>query len=60
MAKKALHKYREGSIRLPIRSEDPALKYRQIGTYLVARLHSRTDKKFNIFAITAKFRKSFN
>ena len=57
---KALHKYREGSIRLPIRSEDPALKYRQIGTYLVARLHSRTDKKFNIFAITAKFRKSFN
>lgn len=57
---KALHKYREGSIRLPIRSEDPALKYRQIGTYLVATLHSRTDKKFNIFAITAKFRKSFN
>ena len=56
----ALHKYREGSIRLPIRSEDPNLKYRQIGTYLVARLHSRTDKKFNIFAITAKFRKSYN
>jgi len=56
----ALHKYREGALRLPIRTLDGAARYRQTGTYLSTRLHSRTDKKFNIFAITTKFRKSFN
>ena len=64
-----MHKYREGSFRLPIRSNvllddgdppQPINRYRQTGTYMVARLHSYTDKKFNIFAITTKFRKSFN
>jgi len=55
-----LHKYREGSIRLPIRSVNRDATYRQTGTYLLTRLHSRSDKKFNIFAITTKYRKSFN
>ena len=33
---------------------------RIVGSYLNVKLVSRTHKKFNIFAITAKFRKSFN
>lgn len=54
----ALAKYREGSLRFPIRGEND--KFRQVGTYLTMRLIARTEKKFNIFAITAKYRKSYN
>lgn len=56
-----LHKYREGVLRAPIRnlfagSKNPRLT----GTYLRVKLTARTQEKFNIFAIMAKYRKSFN
>ena len=51
-----LHKYREGILRIPLRNR--TFTKRAIGTYLRARLSARTTKKFNIFAIMAKYRKS--
>ena len=54
----ALHKYREGILRIPLRNN--VINRRAIGTYLRARLTARTTEKFNIFAIMAKYRKSYN
>jgi len=53
-----LHKYREGVLRIPLRSEQS--KQRVVGTYMKATLSARTTEKFNIFAIMAKYRKSYN
>jgi len=53
-----LHKYREGVLRIPLRSRES--KQRVIGTYMKATLSARTTEKFNIFAIMAKYRKSYN
>ena len=59
--KDTLHKYREGILRIPLRyklaeGSNPRLS----GTYLRAKLSARTTEKFNIFAIMAKYRKSYN
>ena len=53
-----LHKYREGILRIPLRNRQST--QRAIGTYLSANLSARTTEKFNIFAIMAKYRKSYN
>ena len=53
-----LHKYREGVLRIPLRNQEST--QRVIGTYLSANLSARTTEKFNIFAIMAKYRKSYN
>jgi hypothetical protein len=53
-----LHKYREGVLRIPLRNN--SINRRAVGTYLRARLTARTTEKFNIFAIMAKYRKSYN
>jgi hypothetical protein len=56
-----LHKYREGILRAPIRNLFAGTKNpRLTGTYLRVKLTARTQEKFNIFAIMAKYRKSFN
>ena len=53
-----LHKYREGVLRIPLRNQEST--QRVVGTYLSANLSARTTEKFNIFAIMAKYRKSYN
>lgn len=53
-----LHKYREGILRMPLRNKN--ITTRAVGTYLKARFSARTTEKFNIFAIIAKYRKSYN
>jgi hypothetical protein len=53
-----LHKYREGMLRVPLRNR--VLTQRTVGTYLRVRVAARTTEKFNIFAIMAKYRKSYN
>ena len=56
-----LHKYREGVLRAPLRNLYSVDKNpRLTGTYLRVKLTARTQEKFNIFAIMAKYRKSFN
>ena len=56
-----LHKYREGILRIPLRYKSAdSLNPRLSGTYLRAKLSARTTEKFNIFAIMAKYRKSYN
>ena len=53
-----LHKYREGVLRIQLRNQEST--QRVVGTYLSANLSARTTEKFNIFAIMAKYRKSYN
>jgi hypothetical protein len=53
-----LYKYREGILRIPLRNQN--VTQRAIGTYLRAKLSARTTEKINIFAIIAKYRKSYN
>ena len=53
-----LHKYREGILRMPLRYKQGGA--RLTGTYLRVKLTARTTEKINIFAITAKYRKSYN
>tara|TARA_R110002020_G_scaffold147512_1_gene322910 strand:- start:8744 stop:14533 length:5790 start_codon:yes stop_codon:yes gene_type:complete len=53
-----LHKYREGILRVPLRNRNAT--QRVVGTYLSANLSARTTEKFNIFAIMAKYRKSYS
>ena len=53
-----LHKYREGVLRIPLRNQEST--QRVVGTYLSANLSARTTEKFNIFAIMAKYRKSYS
>jgi len=70
-----LHKYREGVLRFPLRTniDDITIdrggvistlyefdKSRMTGTYLTVKLYSAHEEKFNIFAIGSKLRKSFN
>ncbi len=70
-----LHKYREGVLRFPLRTNVDDItvnranvistlyefdKSRMTGTYLTVKLYSAHEEKFNIFAIGSKFRKSFN
>lgn len=66
------HKYREGVLRFPLRSNVPDFiddddnvlfaweKSRMTGTYLTTKLYSKLEEKFNIFAVSSKFRRSFN
>lgn len=58
-------KYREGILRYnlrgnPIGSNPGNFKQRMRGTYLENTITAKTKEKFNIFAILAKFRKSYN
>ena len=53
-----LHKYREGILKMPLRYKQGGA--RLTGTYLRVKLTARTTEKINIFAITAKYRKSYN
>ena len=58
-----LHKYREGVLRIPLRYSNVGegeSNPRITGTYLRVRVSARTTEKFNIFAILAKYRKSYN
>ena len=58
-----LHKYREGVLRIPLRYSNVGegeTNPRITGTYLRVRVSARTTEKFNIFAILAKYRKSYN
>ena len=43
---------------MPLRNKN--ITTRAVGTYLKARFSARTTEKFNIFAIIAKYRKSYN
>tara|TARA_R110000796_G_scaffold72775_3_gene164124 strand:- start:3286 stop:9060 length:5775 start_codon:yes stop_codon:yes gene_type:complete len=65
------HKYREGILRFPLRTNIPDItnstdtlyefeKSRMTGTFLTTKLYSAMEEKFNIFAISSKFRKSYN
>ena len=53
-----LHEHREGILRMPLRYKQGGA--RLTGTYLRVKLTARTTEKINIFAITAKYRKSYN
>lgn len=59
-----LHKYREGILKMPLRykvvEENNISNARVTGTYMRVKLSARTTEKFNIFAIMAKYRKSYN
>ena len=58
-----LHKNREGVLRIPLRYSNVGegeSNPRITGTYLRVRVSARTTEKFNIFAILAKYRKSYN
>ena len=48
-------KYKEGILRFPLRSTGP----RQRGTYIKIKYSTHSTNKFNIFAILAKYRKSY-
>ena len=52
-------KYQEGILRFPLRNTTSAGP-RQRGTYIKIKYSTRSTNKFNIFAILAKYRKSFN
>ena len=52
-------KYREGILRFPLRKNN-SLQGRMRGTWLKMRLRLWSTDKFNIFAILAKYRKSYN
>ena len=58
----ALVKYRENILRYPIRANtiESSFPGRARGTYCKLRLEIETSEKFNIFAIMAKYRKSYN
>tara|TARA_R100001510_G_scaffold57799_1_gene68033 strand:+ start:43 stop:5130 length:5088 start_codon:yes stop_codon:yes gene_type:complete len=57
-------KYREGILRFPLRAKEMSatgqIGPRMRGTYLENKIVANTKEKFNIFAILAKYRKSFN
>ena len=57
-----LVKYRENILRYPIRANtiESGFPGRARGTYCRLRLEIETSEKFNIFAIMAKYRKSYN
>jgi hypothetical protein len=52
-------KYQEGILRFPLRNTT-TIGPRQRGTYIKIKYSTRSTNKFNIFAILAKYRKSFN
>ena len=58
-------KYREGVLRFPLRTPDGQgnfllyNKSRQRGTYLKLTYRAQNPNKFNIFAILAQYRKSY-
>jgi len=58
-------KYREGLLRFPLRTPNGqgnfalANKPRQRGTYLKLTYRAKNPNKFNIFAILAQYRKSY-
>ena len=72
VTKRDFAKYREGILRFPLRDfnnniysikdiNGPSpIKARMHGTYLRLKLDTKTRQKFNIFAITIKYRKSYN
>ena len=57
-------KYREGILRFPLRGKEMNaggnIGPRMRGTYLENKIVANTKEKFNIFAILAKYRKSYN
>ena len=52
-------RYREGILRFPLRTQT-STQGRMRGTWLKVKYTADTTEKFNIFAILAKYRKSFN
>ena len=52
-------KYREGVLRFPLRQSQRNLP-RMRGTYVNIKYSTKSTEKFNIFAILAKYRQSFN
>ena len=52
-------RYREGILRFPLRTEG-GTQGRMRGTWLKIKYTANTTEKFNIFAILAKYRKSYN
>ena len=52
-------KYREGVLRFPLRQSGRNLP-RMRGTYVNIKYSTKSTEKFNIFAILAKYRQSFN
>ena len=52
-------KYREGVLRFPLRQAQRNLP-RMRGTYVNIKYSTKSTEKFNIFAILAKYRQSFN
>ena len=51
------HKYIDGILKLPLRTEKS--KRRTRGTYAKIKYSAKTTEKFNIFAILAKYRKTY-
>tara|TARA_R100001591_G_scaffold38282_1_gene49629 strand:- start:429 stop:6293 length:5865 start_codon:yes stop_codon:yes gene_type:complete len=72
LTKRDFAKYREGILRFPLRDFNnniysikgingtAPIKARMHGTFLRLKLDTKTRQKFNIFAITIKYRKSYN
>ena len=72
ISKRNFAKYREGILRFPLRDFNnniysikdtnaaAPIKARMHGTFLRLKLDTKTRQKFNIFAITIKYRKSYN
>ena len=52
-------RYREGKLRFPLRTEQSSVG-RLRGTWAKIKFTANTTQKFNIFAILAKYRKSYN
>ena len=50
-------KYQDGVLRLPLRTEKSTRRAR--GTYAKIKYSAKTTEKFNIFAILAKYRKTY-
>jgi hypothetical protein len=51
------HKYIDGILKTPLRTEKSARRTR--GTYAKIKYSAKTTEKFNIFAILAKYRKTY-
>ena len=51
------HKYSDGTLKVPLRTERSTRRTR--GTYSKIKYRAKTTEKFNIFAILAKYRKTY-
>ena len=51
------HKYSDGTLKAPLRTEKSIRRTR--GTYSKIKYRAKTNEKFNIFAILAKYRKTY-